>query len=82
MFPRFKQGVVRFHNMTREEMGINLAAALELADVAETLLRERLLRTHPSWSSAQIEAAIDEWYHRRPGAAFGDAEGRPVSWPR
>jgi hypothetical protein len=55
---------------------------IELADIAETLLRERLLRTNPEWSSTEVEAAVDDWYHHRPGAEFGDSEGRAVSWPR
>jgi hypothetical protein len=56
--------------------------ALELCELAERMLREKLRRAHPQRSEAEIEAMIDAWFMERPGAEHGDAEGRPIRWPR
>ena len=56
--------------------------ALELCELAEEMLRERLRQVRPPLSTGEIEARIDAWYMHRPGAERGDAEGREVPWPR
>jgi hypothetical protein len=59
-----------------------LRTALELSELAERMLRQRLRREHPGASAARIEELVARWYETRPGAEHGDAEGRPVPWPR
>jgi hypothetical protein len=66
---------------------MNLAAerfriALELYDLGERMLRQKLRRRHPEASGGQIDALVADWLERRPGAEGGDAEGRRVPWPR
>lgn len=56
--------------------------ALELCELGEAMLRERLRQVSPPLSEAEIEARIDAWYMHRPGAEHSDAEGRQVPWPR
>lgn len=56
--------------------------ALELADLAEQMMRQKLRRQNPGADEAQIERMLDDWLARRPGAEFGDAEGIPVTLPR
>ena len=58
----------------------NLEDALELADLAERMVRARLRREHPQWSDEELEEAVCAWLHERPGAEHGDAEGHPVNW--
>ncbi|MEZ4447318.1 MAG: hypothetical protein R3B72_50030 [Polyangiaceae bacterium] len=55
----------------------NLEDALELADLAERMVRARLRREHPEWSERELEAKVIAWLHERPGAEHGDAEGIP-----
>lgn len=55
-----------------------MQVALELAELAEGVMRENLRRRHPDASDAAIEALLTEWFATRPGAVHGDAEGRPV----
>jgi hypothetical protein len=62
----------------RERFGV----ALELAELAEQMLRSRLRRKHPAYSEDAIEREVDAWYAHRPGAEHGDAEGRPVDLER
>lgn len=56
--------------------------ALELTDLAERMLRQRLRREQPELTDAEIDAKIDGWYEDRPGAPHGDASGEPSGWPR
>lgn len=56
--------------------------ALDLFDLAEQMLRQKLRRKHPGLTEADLEASFAEWVRRRPGAEHGDGEGTPVSWPR
>ena len=56
--------------------------ALELADLAEQMMRQKLRRENPAADEAQIERMLDDWLARRPGAEFGDGEGIPVTLPR
>jgi hypothetical protein len=54
-------------------------AALDLCELGERMLRERLRRDNPNISDEQIETAVDAWYARRPGAEHGDMPGVPSS---
>ena len=56
----------------------NLEDALELADLAERMVRARLRREHPEWSDGELEERVLAWLHERPGAEHGDADGIPV----
>lgn len=56
--------------------------ALELAEVGEAMLRQRLRRDQPELTESAIDALVEAWRQRRPGAEHGDAQGRPVAWPR
>ncbi|HEX3343597.1 MAG TPA: hypothetical protein VHS09_03450 [Polyangiaceae bacterium] len=56
--------------------------ALELAEMGEAMLRQRLRRKHPDASTEAIDAMVAAWRGRRPGAELGDGQGRPVPWPR
>lgn len=51
---------------------------LELADLAEQMLRQRLRRTRPDLDDEAIEREVDAWYTTRPGAELGDAFGQPI----
>jgi hypothetical protein len=56
--------------------------ALDLSELGEAMLRQRLRRKHPAATPDEIEASVIAWRSQRPGAERGDAEGRPVPWPR
>lgn len=56
--------------------------ALELAELAEQMLRSRVRRKHPEYGDADIERIVDAWYAERPGAEHGDAMGRPIDLER
>jgi hypothetical protein len=51
--------------------------ALELTELAEQMLRQRLRRTRPDLDDDAIEREIDAWYTTRPGAELGDTFGQP-----
>lgn len=59
----------------------HLEDALELADLAERMVRTRLRREHPGWSEDELDARVLAWLHERPGAEHGDAEGVAVTPP-
>jgi hypothetical protein len=59
------------------EMTEKPRTALEMFGLGESILREKLRRTHPDASAAEIEAMIDSWLARHPGAEHGDAPGKP-----
>jgi hypothetical protein len=65
----------------KETPAEKLRAALDLADLAERMLRQKLTRDEPGLGPEEIEARIDAWYAKRPGAEHGDTEGRPRPWP-
>jgi hypothetical protein len=71
--------------VTREEQEAvreRFQTALELFDLAERMLEQRLRREHPEWTEDQIDEAMDAWLLHRPGAEHGDGEGTPVPLPR
>jgi hypothetical protein len=55
-----------------------IRVALELTQLAEQMLRQRLRRTRPDLDDSAIEREVDAWYMARPGAEHGDAFGRPI----
>jgi hypothetical protein len=55
--------------------------ALDLFDLGERMLRQRLRRARPGASAAEIEAAVVAWRLARPGAEPGDAPGHRRPWP-
>ena len=56
-----------------------LRLALELCAAGEAMMLQRLRREHPDEDEAAILARLEAWFRERPGAEFGDAEGRPIS---
>jgi hypothetical protein len=50
--------------------------AMELYELAEAMLRQRLRRKHPDATEDEIDALVVAWRSRRPGAEDGDAPGR------
>lgn len=65
------------HMADAEAMGRRLRLALDMYEVGEQMQRQRLLREHPDLTREAIEAEVQRWRLRRPGAEFGDAVGRP-----
>lgn len=59
-----------------------LRQALDLFQTGVDLMRQNLRRRFPDEPDAEIERRVREWVSERPGAEFGDAEGRPGTWPR
>ncbi len=55
-----------------------LEDAVELADLAERMVRARLQREHPNLSGDALEARVRDWLQTRPCAVDGDADGHPV----
>lgn len=53
-------------------------AALDLADLAEEIMRANLRRRHPAATAEEIEDLLTHWYAQRPGAEHGDGEGIPI----
>ncbi len=72
----YPENMVRSPEMERFEM------AMELCDLAESLLREKIRRTRPNLSPAEVEDQVDKWFLERECASGGDAEGHVISWPR
>ena len=52
-----------------------MRATLELYEVGEQMMRQRLIREDPTADPAEIERRLVEWLHTRPGAEHGDASG-------
>jgi hypothetical protein len=67
---------------TPEEMGARLDVALDLADLALEMYEAKLRREHPHLSDDEVAREVALWCRTRPGAEWGDAEGRRVDWPR
>ncbi|HEV7671359.1 MAG TPA: hypothetical protein VGS22_22805 [Thermoanaerobaculia bacterium] len=66
----------------KELIAERFKTTLELFELGEAMLRQKLRRKHPLAGEAEIEAHVREWLERRPGAEHGDGVGRPVAWPR
>lgn len=56
--------------------------AMDLYELAEAMVRQRLRRQEPDADEAQVEAGVRAWRLRRPGAEDGDSPGRLVTWQR
>ena len=52
-----------------------LRIALELHDLGERMLRQRLRRERPQITQTELDDAIGSWLRDRPGAEHGDAIG-------
>jgi hypothetical protein len=65
-----------------EPVAEKLRLAFDLFEAGEEMMRQRLRREFPDAGAAEIERRLVSWLQDRPGAPFGDAEGRPVPWPR
>jgi hypothetical protein len=59
-----------------------LQITLDLCDLEEEMMRQDLRRRQPDEDEAAIERRLDDWFQTRPGAEYGDCEGRPIPWPR
>ena len=59
-----------------------LRTAFELFEAGMRMMEARYRRGFPDASPREIEAMLSTWLLQRPGAQFGDAEGRSINWPR
>ena len=59
-----------------------LRVALELFETGVQMKRQTLRLDHPDLTADEIEARVAAWLRERPGAEFGDAVGRRLTWPR
>ncbi|HXD98120.1 MAG TPA: hypothetical protein VN646_16345 [Candidatus Acidoferrum sp.] len=66
----------------REAAAARLRTAFEMFETGVAMMRQTLRRTHLDLTEPEIEARVRAWLAERPGAPFGDAVGRPVTWPR
>jgi len=58
------------------EAAARVRTALDLYEIAEGLVRQRLRREQPNASDDEIEELVTDWRLTRPGAEEGDAPGR------
>lgn len=61
--------------VSASQVAVRFRTALDLYEVGESMLRQRLRREHPDASAHDIDAAIAAWLQRRPGAEHGDYPG-------
>ncbi|HEU5471451.1 MAG TPA: hypothetical protein VFV67_12420 [Actinophytocola sp.] len=54
-----------------------LRLALDMYEAGERMQPQRLKRTHPQASGAEIDAELQTWRRHRPGATHGDCPGHP-----
>lgn len=59
-----------------------LRIALDLHELGVEMMRQKLRREAPEATEDEIQARLVAWLQDRPGAEYGDAEGRPGTWPR
>ncbi len=52
---------------------------LDLFDLGVQMYRQRIRREHPQYDEEAIEAEVQAWLFRRPGAEYGDYPGHPSS---
>jgi Rv0078B-related antitoxin len=60
-----------------QAMATRMRQAFDMFDAGVSIMRARLRREHPEADEQEISRLIAEWLHTRPGAEYGDAEGRP-----
>ena len=85
MIPLVARRPARKLSETRPELETPLERmeiAFDLFDLAEDMIRTRVLRENPSATEQDLEHAVDAWMRHRPGAENGDAPGQPISWPQ
>lgn len=70
------------NSAARERLARKLRATFDLQRFGIAMMRQNLVRRHPSETDPEIDARLRAWLHHRPGAERGDAVGRPGSWPR
>ncbi|MGH3982058.1 MAG: hypothetical protein ACRDST_05060 [Pseudonocardiaceae bacterium] len=61
--------------MSPSDAAERLSVALELYEVGERMLRQRLRRERPDAAPDEIDAEVGAWLRRRPGAEHGDHPG-------
>ena len=59
-----------------------MAVAFELLELGIAIRGERFRREHPGCTDAEVDEAVQTWLLERPGAPWGDAIGRSVTFPR
>jgi hypothetical protein len=55
---------------------------LDLFEAGVEMMRQNLRRQFPEADEKEIASRLAQWLQERPGAEFGDCDGRPVPWPR
>jgi predicted nucleotidyltransferase len=63
-------------------LGERLRLTLQLHEDGVRLMRQNLRRRDPGATTEEIDRRLRDWLSQRPGAELGDAQGRPVTWPR
>lgn len=66
--------------MSTRSVADRMRAALDLFELGEKMLRQRLRRERPAATDAEIEDAVAVWRTTRPGAELGDAPGPRREW--
>jgi hypothetical protein len=61
---------------------VRLRLALEMHALGVAMMRQNLRRADPAAAPEEIERRLRAWLQTRPGAEFGDADGKPVQFPR
>jgi len=56
--------------------------AMDLFEAGVSMMRQNLKRSFPEADEEEIKMRLRQWLQERPGAEYGDCEGRPVPWPR
>ena len=69
------------NSVARAEAAARLRTALDLFEAGVEMVRQKLRRDHPDLAEREIAARVGTWLRERPGAEFGDAVGRRLSWP-
>lgn len=59
-----------------------LQIALDLAELGAEMRAQRHRREHPNASDDEVAEVVAAWWSDRSQAPDGDAEGKPVPWPR
>lgn len=75
-------GAMSTHDSSPAAGMARLRVALELHEAGTEMKRLQLRRENPGAEEAEIQRLLAAWMSHRPGAEFGDGEGRPVPWPR
>lgn len=60
-----------------ETMARRMRVAMDMYEVGEQMLRQRLRRERPAAAGADIDAEVVAWRLHRPGAEHGDSAGAP-----